>query len=75
MSPSRVFCFFFLHRFRAKHAVFVAPHRHRYAPGDMLALGWLPTEENVGRGMKLTSRMSKCPNDNAYEYLDGDNAE
>jgi hypothetical protein len=48
--------------------------------GNMLALGWLPTQEHVdagsGRGRDLASRLSQCPNTkNAYQYRDGDHAE
>ena len=47
--------------------------------GDMLALGWLPTDEWLGseekKGGGLKARMAACPNANAYEgYRDGDHA-
>ena len=46
-----------------------------YALGDMLALGWLPTEDAVLGSDHQESRMPKCPNENGYEgYRDGDHA-
>ena len=58
--------------------------------GDMLALGWLPTQETLGdhagstaskaaaeaaaAADVSTTRMAQCPNANAYEYRDGAHA-
>lgn len=40
--------------------------------GDMVAIGWLPTDE-TDKGI-TKPRLKHCPNANAYKYVDGDHS-